>query len=159
MVINMRKWLEVMDSYVNGGFAYYTTMPTDALNLFRDAALETKEMGFKKAADAAWALGNECRDMMKSKGLRTVSAPGFEAPGVSVWYTDQPDMFNKFKAKGFQIAAGVPFMINEPAGNFTFRIGLFGLDKITNKEKTIKTLETTLETLLEPEEAAKSQAA
>jgi aspartate aminotransferase-like enzyme len=97
--------------------------------------------------------------MMKSKGLRTVSAPGFEAPGVSVWYTDQPDMFNKFKAKGFQIAAGVPFMINEPAGNFTFRIGLFGLDKITNKEKTIKTLETTLETLLEPEEAAKSQAA
>jgi aspartate aminotransferase-like enzyme len=140
MVINMRKWLEVMDSYVNGGFAYYTTMPTDALNLFRDAALETKEMGFKKAADAAWALG-------------------FEAPGVSVWYTDQPDMFNKFKAKGFQIAAGVPFMINEPAGNFTFRIGLFGLDKITNKEKTIKTLETTLETLLEPEEAAKSQAA
>ena len=159
MVINMRKWLEVMDSYVNGGFAYYTTMPTDALNLFRDAALETKEMGFKKAADAAWALGNECRDMMKSKGLRTVSAPGFEAPGVSVWYTDQPDMFNKFKAKGFQIAAGVPFMINEPAGNFTFRIGLFGLDKIQNKEKTIKTLEATLETLLEPEEAPKSQAA
>ena len=159
MVINMRKWLEVMDSYVNGGFAYYTTMPTDALNLFRDAALETKEMGFKKAADAAWALGNECRDMMKSKGLRTVSAPGFEAPGVSVWYTDQPDMFNKFKAKGFQIAAGVPFMINEPAGNFTFRIGLFGLDKIQNKEKTIATLEATLETLLATEEGAKSQAA
>ena len=135
MVINMRKWLEVMDSYVNGGFAYYTTMPTDALNLFRDAALETKEMGFKKAADAAWALGAECRTMMKSKGLRTVSAPGFEAPGVSVWYTDQPDMFAKFKSKGFQIAAGVPFMINEPAGNFTFRIGLFGLDKIVNKDK------------------------
>ena len=97
------------------GFAYYTTMPTDALNLFRDAALETKEMGFKKAADAAWR-SNEKRDMMKSKGLRTVSAPGFEAPGVSVWYTDQPDMFAKFKAKGFQIAAGVPFMINEPPG-------------------------------------------
>jgi aspartate aminotransferase-like enzyme len=78
MVINMRKWLEVMDSYVSGGFAYYTTMPTDALNLFRDAALETKEMGFGRAADAAWALGDECRAMMKSKGLRTVSAPGFE---------------------------------------------------------------------------------
>merc|ERR1712216_138719 len=106
---------------MGGGFAYYTTMPTDALNLFRDA--------------------------------------GLEAPGVSVWYTDQPDMFNKFKAKGFQIAAGVPFMINEPAGNFTFRIGLFGLDKITNKEKTIKTLEATLETLLATEEGAKSQAA
>ena len=148
MVINMRKWLEVMDSYVNGGFAYYTTMPTDALTLFRDAALETKEFGFKKAAEAAWALGDECRDMMKAKGLRTVSAPGFEAPGVSVWYTQEPDMFNKFKNRGFQIAAGVPFMINEPAGNFTFRIGLFGLDKITQREKTIATLEETLEKVL-----------
>jgi len=153
MVINMRKWLEVMDSYVNGGFAYYTTMPTDALHLFRDAALETKEMGFKKAAEAAWVLGNECRDMMKRKGLRTVSAPGFEAPGVSVWYTDQPDMFNKFKAKGFQIAAGVPFMINEPAGNFTFRIGLFGLYMIQNKDMTIKILESTVEELLHENEA------
>ena len=148
MVINMRKWLEVMDSYVNGGFAYYTTMPTDALTLFRDAALETKEFGFKKAAEAAWALGDECRDMMKAKGLRTVSAPGYEAPGVSVWYTNEPDMFNKFKNRGFQIAAGVPFMINEPAGNFTFRIGLFGLDKITQREKTIATLEETLEKVL-----------
>ena len=87
MVINMRKWLEVMDSYNAGGFAYYTTMPTDALNLFRDAALETKELGFGKAKQLAWDLGNECRDMMKSKGLRTVSAPGYEAPGVNVWYT------------------------------------------------------------------------
>jgi len=158
MVINMRKWLEVMDSYVSGGFAYYTTMPTDALNLFRDAALETKEMGFGRAADAAWALGDECRAMMKSKGLRTVSAPGFEAPGVSVWYTDKPDMFARFKAKGFQIAAGVPFMINEPPSNFTFRIGLFGLDKLANKDYTIKTLETTLDVLLEKDEG-KAQAA
>lgn len=156
MVINMRKWLEIMDSYNNGGFAYYTTMPTDALNLFRDAALETKELGFKKAAEMAWELGNECRDMMKSKGLKTVSAPGYEAPGVSVWYTDQPDMFNKFKSHGFQIAAGVPFMINEPPGNFTFRIGLFGLDKLQRKETTIKTLEETLDRILA---GAKPQAA
>ena len=148
MVINMRKWLEIMDAYNNGGFAYYTTMPTDALNLFRDAALETKELGFKKAADMAWELGNECRTMMKSKGLRTVSAPGYEAPGVSVWYTGEPDMFNKFKSHGFQIAAGVPFMINEPPGNFTFRIGLFGLDKLQRKETTIKTLEKTLDRIL-----------
>lgn len=148
MVINMRKWLEIMDSYNNGGFAYYTTMPTDALNLFRDAALETKELGFNKAKDMAWALGNECRDMMKSKGLKTVSAPGYEAPGVSVWYTEEPDMFNKFKSHGFQIAAGVPFMINEPPGNFTFRIGLFGLDKLQRKDTTIKTLETTLDRIL-----------
>ena len=96
----------------------------------------------------AWDLGDECRDMMKSKGLKTVSADGYEAPGVSVWYTPEPDMFNKFKKEGFQIAAGVPFMINEPPGNFTFRIGLFGLDKICNKDNTIKTLEGTLEKIL-----------
>jgi len=148
MVINMRKWLEIMDSYTNGGFAYYTTMPTDALGLFRDAALETKEIGFAKTKRMAWDLGDECRDMMKSKGLKTVSADGYEAPGVSVWYTPEPDMFNKFKKEGFQIAAGVPFMINEPPGNFTFRIGLFGLDKICNKDNTIKTLEGTLEKIL-----------
>lgn len=159
MVINMRKWLEVMDSYESGGFAYYTTMPTDALTLFRDAALETKEMGFKAATEAAWALGNECRAMMKAKGLRTVSAPGYEAPGVSVWYTDQPDMFNKFKAKGFQIAAGVPFMINEPPGNFTFRIGLFGLDKLQRKDQVIRTLEGTLEEILAENAAAPNAAA
>jgi aspartate aminotransferase-like enzyme len=94
MVINMRKWLEVMDSYNAGGFAYYTTMPTDALNLFRDAALETKELGFGKAKQLAWDLGNECRDMMKSKGLRTVSAPGYEAPGVNVWYTQVSFFFS-----------------------------------------------------------------
>lgn len=158
MVINMRKWLEVMDSYNAGGFAYYTTMPTDALNLFRDAALETKELGFGKAKQLAWDLGNECRDMMKSKGLRTVSAPGYEAPGVNVWYTQSPDMFQKFKAEGFQVAAGVPFMIGEPPGNFTFRIGLFGLDKLTNKERCVKTLEGALDKVLASTEA-KSAAA
>jgi len=159
MVINMRKWLEVMDSYNAGGFAYYTTMPTDALNLFRDAALETKELGFGKAKQLAWDLGNECRDMMKSKGLRTVSAPGYEAPGVNVWYTQSPDMFQKFKAEGFQVAAGVPFMIGEPPGNFTFRIGLFGLDKLTNKERCVKTLEGALDKVLASTEGAKSAAA
>lgn len=158
MVINMRKWLEVMDSYNAGGFAYYTTMPTDALNLFRDAALETKELGFGKAKQMAWDLGNECRDMMKSKGLRTVSAPGYEAPGVNVWYTSSPDMFQQFKAEGFQVAAGVPFMIGEPPGNFTFRIGLFGLDKIMNKDRTIKILEGGLDKVLANTEATAAAA-
>lgn len=158
MVINMRKWLEVMDSYNAGGFAYYTTMPTDALNLFRDAALETKELGFGKAKQMAWDLGNECRDMMKSKGLRTVSAPGYEAPGVNVWYTSSPDMFQQFKAEGFQVAAGVPFMIGEPPGNFTFRIGLFGLDKIVNKDRTIKILEGGLDKVLANTEATAAAA-
>ena len=160
MVINMRKWLEVMDAYLAGGFAYYTTMPTDALTLFERAAMATEKVGFDKVKQMAWDLGTECRKMMASKGLKSVAAKGFEAPGVVVSYTDDATMFAKFKSKGFQIAAGVPFMINEPAGNNTFRIGLFGLDKIMNKDNCINTLEPTLDEILrENAEAAGAEAA
>lgn len=158
MVINMRKWLEVMDAYRNGGFAYYTTMPTDALTLFERSAMATEKVGFEKVKQLAWELGRATRTMMASKGLKSVAAKGYEAPGVVVSYTDDPAMFAKFKAKGFQIAAGVPFMINEPAGNNTFRIGLFGLDKIVNRENTINTLEPTLEAILRENEAASAAA-
>ena len=96
--------------------------------------------------------------MMAGKGLKSVAAKGYEAPGVVVSYTDDPTMFAKFKAKGFQIAAGVPFMINEPAGNNTFRIGLFGLDKIVNRENTVNTLEPTLEEILRENESASETA-
>jgi len=154
MVINMRKWLEVMDAYLNGGFAYYTTMPTDALTLFERAAMETEKIGFDKVKEMAWKLGNETRAMMASKGLKSVAAKGYEAPGVVVSYTDDATMFQKFREKGFQIAAGVPFMINEPTGNHTFRIGLFGLDKIMNRENCIGTLEPTLDDILRENEAA-----
>ena len=157
MVINMRKWLEVMDSYVNGGFAYYTTMPTDALSLFNGAANETKNIGFEKVKQMAWDLGMGTRKMMESKGLKSVAAPGFQAPGVVVSYTPDPNMFNIFKGKGMQIAAGVPFMINEPAGNFTFRIGLFGLDKVVNKDRTISILEEKLDEILPEIEKAEAE--
>ena len=159
MVINMRKWLELMDSYLAGGFAYYTTMPTDALMLFERAAKATEAIGFNETKAAAWALGNECRKMMAAKGLKSVAAKGYEAPGVVVSYTDDAAMFAKFKAKGFQIAAGVPFMINEPAGNNTFRIGLFGLDKIMNKDNCINTLEPTLAEILRENESAAEKTA
>lgn len=154
MVINMRKWLEVMDAYLGGGFAYYTTMPTDALTLFERAAVETEKVGFDKVKELAWKLGNETRAMMASKGLKSVAAKGYEAPGVVVSYTDDATMFQKFREKGFQIAAGVPFMINEPAGNNTFRIGLFGLDKIMNRENCVGTLEPTLDEILRENAAA-----
>ncbi len=154
MVINMRKWLEVMDAYLGGGFAYYTTMPTDALTLFERAAVETEKVGFDKVKELAWKLGNETRAMMASKGLKSVAAKGYEAPGVVVSYTDDATMFQKFREKGFQIAAGVPFMINEPAGNNTFRIGLFGLDKIMNRDACVGTLEPTLDEILRENAAA-----
>merc|ERR1719231_623700 len=115
MVLNLKKWLEVADSYTNGGFMYYTTMPTDALVQFRNVAAETQNFGFKRVKDDFLALGREARAMMASKGLKSVAAKGYEAPGVVVSYTDEPAMFPKFKAIDMQIAAGVPFMINEPA--------------------------------------------
>jgi len=152
MVINLRKWLEVMDAYENGGFAYYTTMPTDALNLFRDAANETREFGFANATKRAWELGMETRAMMEGKGYKSVAAKGYQAPGVVVSYVEDPAMFPKAKAHGLQIAAGVPFMINEPADNNTFRIGLFGLDKLKHKENTINILEGVLDKILAGEE-------
>jgi aspartate aminotransferase-like enzyme len=105
----------------------------------------------------AWDLGMGTRKMMESKGLKSVAAPGFQAPGVVVSYTPEPNMFNIFKGKGMQIAAGVPFMINEPAGNFTFRIGLFGLDKVVNKDRTISILEEKLDEILPEIEKAEAE--
>ena len=140
MVLNLSKWLDVAESYDNGGFMYYTTMPTDAITLFRDVAAETKEYGFAKAKEDFILLGQEVRDMMASKGFTTVAADGYHAPGVVVAYTDDPNMFPKFKSQGFQVAAGVPFMIDEPTGNHTFRIGLFGIDKLYNRARTVSRL-------------------
>jgi len=136
-VCDLRKWLELMDTYEQGGFMYHATMPTDALITFRDVMLETKAFGFQKAAQSAWDLGNRVRNMMcNCKGLVSVSAPGFEAPGVVVVHTADAAVAGKFVQAGTQIAAGVPFMIGENSDTKTFRIGLFGLDKIKDPERT-----------------------
>merc|ERR1711988_1419552 len=111
-VCDLRKWLELMDSYEAGGFMYHATMPTDALVTFRDVMLETKAYGFREAMDSAWELGGLVRMMMcEEKGLVSVAAPGYEAPGVVVVHTDDSQIATKFAAAGTQIAAGVPFMI------------------------------------------------
>ncbi|MEL7258668.1 MAG: aminotransferase class V-fold PLP-dependent enzyme, partial [Pseudomonadota bacterium] len=108
--IDLKKWHSIMAAYENGGHAYHATMPTDALRGFRDTMLETKEFGFEKLRDAQWALGNGVRAMLADKGVTSVAAEGFGAPGVVVSYTDDPDIQNgkKFAAEGMQIAAGVP---------------------------------------------------
>jgi len=145
-VCDLRKWLELMDTYEAGGFMYHATMPTDALMTFRDVMLETKQFGFQKAHDAAWELGGLVHDMMcKEKGLVRTAAPGFQAPGVVVVHTSDGGIAAKFGAAGTQIAAGVPFMIGEPAETKTFRIGLFGLDKLRNPTLTASTLKTALD--------------
>ena len=114
--LNLRKWRDVMEAYLGGGFAYHTTMPTDCLQIFRDAVLETRKYGFKKAHQDFVALGKATREMLERKGFRSVSAPGFQAPGVVVSYTDDAALVKKVKAQGVQLAAGVPWMLDEKEG-------------------------------------------
>ena len=145
-VVDLRKWLELMDSYEQGGFMYHATMPTDALVTFRDVMLETKDFGFDRARDHAWQLGKLVRDYMcAEKGLVSVAAPGFQAPGVVVVHHEDAGVANKFIKAGTQIAAGVPFMIGEPSDTKTFRIGLFGLDKLKDPAKTTSLLRASLD--------------
>ena len=149
MVLNLRKWLEVMDSYLAGGFSYYTTMPTDCLRLFRDAAYETREYGFDKVKTDFIAMGQGVRDMMEAQGLTIVAAQGYRAPGVVVAYVADKAMAVRFKKAGFQIAAGVPYMLDTQPEMATFRIGLFGIDKVKDAAGTIATLKAGMEKALE----------
>ena len=139
-----------MQIYENGGQAYHATMPTDALLAFRDTMIETRDYGFERLCAAQWELGDGVRAMLKDKGVRSVAAEGFGAPGVVVSYTDDPAIQNgsKFVAQGMQIAAGVPLQCDEPEGFSTFRLGLFGLDKLYNVDATQARLKTVLEAVL-----------
>ncbi len=129
---DLKGWAAIMAAYEAGGHAYHATMPTDALRVFRDTMLETRAYGFERLKAAQWALGNGVRAMLAEKGIRSVAADGFGAPGVVVSYTDDPAIKSgaKFMELGIQIAAGVPLRVDEPDSFMTFRIGLFGLDKL-----------------------------
>jgi aspartate aminotransferase-like enzyme len=148
--VDLKKWYQIMQSYENGGHAYHATMPTDALRDFRDTMLETQTYGFEKLKTAQWHLGNSVRALLRERGIRSVAADGFGAPGVVVSYTDDPGIQNgsKFAAEGMQIAAGVPLQCDEPQGFSTFRLGLFGLDKLYNTERTIASLRQVLDKVL-----------
>ncbi len=143
---DLGKWLQIMQAYENGGHAYHSTMPTDALTGFRDTMLETQAIGFDALRDKQVELGSGVRKLLAERGYKSVAAAGFEAPGVVVSYTDDPDIQNgkKFVEHGMQIAAGVPLMVDEPDGFSTFRLGLFGLDKLADTDAAIGKLEKTL---------------
>lgn len=147
--VDLKKWHQIMQAYENGGHAYHATMPTDGLRAFRDTILETKEYGFAKLKDAQWALGDGVRAMLAEKGVRSVAADGFGAPGVVVCYTNDPEVQSgrAFAAKGMQIAAGVPLQCDEPAGFSTFRLGLFGLDKLYDVDGTMARLRRVIDQL------------
>lgn len=148
--LDLKKWRAIMKAYEDGGHAYHATMPTDSLTSLRDAMEETREMGFEAARDAQWKLGNAVRDLLAGKGIRPVAAEGFGAPGVVVSYTNDPEIRSgrKFAAEGMQIAAGVPLAINEGADFSTFRLGLFGLDKLKDVDGTVERLRARIDKLL-----------
>ena len=146
---DLKKWRQIMQAYENGGHAYHATLPTDALKAFRDTMLETRDYGFEKVKQEQLELGRAVREMMREKGFKSVAAEGFGAPGVVVSYTTDDGLQNgkTFGQLGLQTAAGVPLMCDEPEGFKTFRIGLFGLDKLHNIDRTVLTLRKALEAL------------
>ena len=153
--LDLKKWLEIMRAYENGGHAYHATMPTDSLRQFRDTITESKKIGFDKLCDAQWELGNRVREVLQAKGIESVAAEGFKAPGVVVCYTDRDDMHkgSAFAEAGVQIAAGVPLKVGEPDSFKTFRIGLFGLDKLTDIDGAVQRFESALEQVLAEQSA------
>ena len=144
--IDLKKWLSIMEAYEKGGHAYHGTMPTDGLTKLRDAMVDTERFGFDRARAAQMELGTKVRALFASRGIQSVAAPGFEAPGVVVSYTDDAGIHTgaKFIAQGLQTAAGVPLQCDEPADFKTFRVGLFGLDKLDNVARTVGNLERAL---------------
>ncbi|MDR0440299.1 MAG: aminotransferase class V-fold PLP-dependent enzyme [Candidatus Accumulibacter sp.] len=146
---DLKKWLSIMEAYENGGHAYHATMPTDALAAVRDVMLENERYGFGKLYEEQMELGRRVRELLESRGCPSVAAPGYQAPGVVVCYTDDPDMQSgkKFAEAGIQAAAGVPLQCDEPADFRSFRLGLFGLDKLHNPERTVASLARALDAL------------
>ncbi|MDB9951224.1 aminotransferase class V-fold PLP-dependent enzyme [Candidatus Thioglobus sp.] len=148
---DLLKWLQIMQAYENGGHAYHATMPTDAIKHFRDTINETAEFGFDNARQKQQELGDRVRGLLSKYNFISVAADGFLAPGVIVSYTSDKEIHNgsKFKDMGMQIAAGVPLKCNEGDDYQTFRLGLFGLDKLKDVDAALGRLEVAFKQLME----------
>ena len=146
---DLKKWLQIMEAYEGGGHAYHATLPTDTLARVRDVMLETEAYGFERVKAEQVALGSQVRALLARHGFVSVAARGFEAPGVVVSYTDDPEIQSgkKFAGLGLQTAAGVPLQCDEPADFRTFRIGLFGLEKLHHADRAVAALEDALSRL------------
>jgi aspartate aminotransferase-like enzyme len=146
---DLKKWLQIMETYENGGHAYHATMPTDALAAVRDVMQEAERYGLDKVASEQRELGRLVRGLLASRGFRSVAAEGFQAPGVVVCFTTDPAVQSgkAFLDAGLQIAAGVPLQCDEGPDFRSFRIGLFGLDKLHNPARTVRKLEEALNKL------------
>jgi aspartate aminotransferase-like enzyme len=151
--MDLKKWLQIMEAYEKGGHVYHTTMPTDALKILRNVMKETQALGFASLKQKQIELGSKVRELLVSRGYDSVSAKGFHAPGVVVSYTKDPDIQSgkKFIALGLQTAAGVPLQCDERPDFRTFRIGLFGLEKLAHVDRTVGLLANALEKITEAE--------
>lgn len=148
--MDLMKWNAIMQAYLGGGYAYHATMPTDALRAFHKSMTEIGAFGFDKARQAQWEQGLAVRRALEQRGVRSVAAAGFQAPGVVVSFTDDPEIQNgrKFAAHGLQIAAGVPLMVDEGPDYRSFRLGLFGLDKLKDVPGSLARLEAAFDAVL-----------
>ncbi|MBE2264133.1 MAG: alanine--glyoxylate aminotransferase family protein [Burkholderiaceae bacterium] len=146
---DLKKWLQIMETYEGGGHAYHATMPTDALTRLREVMMETQAYGFDNVRAEQIELGSKVRALFESRGIPSVAAEGFKAPGVVVSYTTDPEIQSsrKFLAEGLQTAAGVPLQCDEPADFMSFRVGLFGLEKWHNVDRTVGHLAAALDRL------------
>merc|ERR1719487_1527052 len=144
--LDLKKWIAVMDAYEDGKHMYHATMPTDAIVKFRDVLKESENYGFMQLKKDQLELGSSVRGLLKGRGIKSVAAEGFGAPGVVVSYTDDEDVKSgaKFAANGMQVAAGVPLMLDaftEGPEYKTFRLGLFGLEKLQHIPRAVRLLE------------------
>ena len=146
---DLKKWHQIMQAYENGGHAYHATLPTTALVELRDAMQETRDRGFATVREQQMALGQKVRALLTSRGMPSVAAEGFQAPGVVVSYTTDPDIQSgkAFIAQGLQTATGVPLMCDEPSDFRTFRLGLFGLDKWADVDRSVGQLSKALDAI------------
>jgi len=148
-VCDLKRWLQIMGAYEAGGHAYHATLPTDGLLQLRDTMRETVEAGLETLRDAQWTQGRRIRALLEARGFPSVAAEGWQSPGVVVSYTTDADVRSgkAFAALGLQTAAGVPLQCDEGADFSSFRLGLFGLEKLGNVERSVQAVAQALERL------------
>lgn len=147
--MDLKAWLNIMRAYENGSHAYHATMPTDSLRQFAERVQTAKDIGFEQLKSAQIALGEKTLQTLANHGFKSVAQPQYQAYGVIVCYTDNDDIHKgtAFAKQGVQIASGVPLKVGEPDHFKTFRLGLFGLDKLSDVDASVQRLDSVLQLL------------
>ena len=147
--LDLNRWLAISDGYRDGRAGYHATMPTDTIARNLAQMIETRDRGPEDLRAAQIELGTRVRALLAERGLPSVAASAFAAPSVVVVHTTDEGLRTgaRFKDQGLQIAAGVPLHCDEPESFSTFRMGLFGLDKLGDVDGTVARLEAALDAM------------